>query len=110
PNVKGVPPVKKAPYLDAVALTDADRSLITIMIANTHPEKAIPTIIELSSWPIPKILVGRQISGDSFMTRNSLDDPDRVTIREINQPATIDAGQLKYTVPPHSVTELVFRK
>jgi len=107
---KTMPAVKNAPYVDAIALTDADRTALTLMLVNTHPEQAIPVAITMNNWPLPKTLTGRQIAGPSFMTRNTWNAPDEVKIRELREPATTDGNKLRYVLPPHSVTELVFRR
>lgn len=107
---KTMPTVKDVPYVDAVAMTNAERSMMTLMVVNAHPEEEIEARIALKDWPLPKALVGRQIGGESFMSRNSWDDSDRVTIRKIDEQAEAEDGMLKYALPPHSVTELVFRR
>jgi alpha-N-arabinofuranosidase len=108
-RVKGVYPANNAPYIDAIALTNPERSLITLMVANTHPQKKIPTTIKLTdSNMIPASC--RQVAGPSFMTRNSIENPNQVVIRNIMDPIFHHGGTITYTFPPHSVTELVFRK
>ncbi len=107
---QSMPTVEDAPYVDAVALTEAERSVLTLAIINTHPDQEIPVTITLSDWPIPQMLSGRQIAGPSFMAANSWEAPDRVAIREISEPAAVADGALRYVLPPHSITELVFRK
>jgi len=109
-RVKSVPAVNDAPYVDALALTDADRSVLTLMLINTHPQENIPATITISDWPMPKRLAGRQINGPSFMARNDWKTPDLITIHNIRESAIVNNGQLQYILPPHSVTELVFRR
>ena len=107
---EAMPTVKDAPYVDAVALTNGDRSAVTLMVVNTHPHQEMATTISLTHWPVPKALVGRQLGAPSFMTRNSWDAPDRVVIRQIHEPVATAGGQLQHVLPPHSITEFVFFK
>jgi len=44
------------------------------------------------------------------MATNSWDRPNQVTIRKIHESAKTADGKLQYVMPPHSITELVFRR
>jgi len=105
-----MPTVKGAPFIDAVALMDGSRSLISLMVINAHPKEKIQVKIDLTGWPMPSTLTGRRIVGPSFMSHNTIDKPNVVRIHEIREPANIQDGKLRYASPPHSVTELVFSK
>jgi alpha-N-arabinofuranosidase len=105
-----MPSVEGAPYIDAIALMNGSGDLISLMVINTHPKEKIPVQIDVAGWDMPSMLSGRRITGPSFMSRNTLEEPDMVSIHEIHEPASTRDDRLQYTAPPHSVTELVFSK
>jgi alpha-L-arabinofuranosidase len=103
-----MPMVREAPFVDAVALTDG--SLITLMIVNTHPKDNIRATMDLVGWRKISDASGRQIKAPSFMSRNTIEKPNVVNITELHNPARVMGGRLQQTLPPHSVTEIVFCK
>ncbi|MBN1490424.1 MAG: hypothetical protein JXA69_10960 [Phycisphaerae bacterium] len=107
---QGMPKMENVPHLDAVALTTPDRSVITLLVVNTHPHEAIEATVALTDFPLPTELTGRQIRAGSFMTQNDRDEPDNVTLTNLHEPAKKADGALRYAFPPHSVTELIFPK
>lgn len=108
---RSLPRVEEAPWIDAVALTDGERRTLTLMVINTHPDRGLDVTIHPGDWPLPGRLAGRQIRGPSFMSQNSWDDPDVVRIHTLDEPlkrASAREEALIHSLPPHSVTELVF--
>ena len=101
-----MPTVEAAPYVDAVALTDTDRSSLTVMLVNTHPDRPIKTTVELRHWPEPTSVTARQLTGPSFMARNSIEQPNVVGLHKPETPPTITTGRIDCTLPPHSITAL----
>ena len=49
-------------------------------------------------------------TGDRLVPPNDWDEPDRVTLTDLDEPARHADGALRYTLPPHSVTELTLRR
>ena len=43
------------------------------------------------------------------MARNSIEQPDLVTLHKLATPPTIAAGKIDCTLPPHSITALSVR-
>ena len=81
------------------------------MLVNAHPSDAIPTTIRLTDWPTPERVTGRRISGASYMSLNSWQAPDEVTLRPLSDDAvTLGERELTCTLPPHSVTEWVLAR
>jgi len=102
------PAVEGVPYLDPVALLDATGNVLCLIVANRHPEQALTALIDLHGLePGPDVRVS-QVAADSFLTKNTLEEPDRVRIEEST--ARIDGTQLSYAFPPHSLTALQFQR
>lgn len=94
-------PVEDAPYLDAVALLDAAGDELTLLIVNRHPQSALAARIRLQDFsPAEEALISI-LSGESFMARNSWQDPKAVSIEEELIPAS---ASFDYELLPHSLT------
>ena len=107
--VRSMPHVENAPYLDAIALTDTTRSVLTVMLVNVHPKDVLRTTFDMGGWPIPRKIAGRRISG-SFMDRNSTTDQERVKVEPIELAPTVEKGAFVLELPPCSITEIVLPK
>jgi alpha-N-arabinofuranosidase len=102
------PAVEAVPYLDPVALLDESGDVLCVIVSNRHPERALKASIVLHGFESEHDVKISQIKADSFISRNTLDEPDKVRLTESS--ARIDATRLTYTFPAHSLTALQFRR
>jgi len=94
-------PVVDAPYLDGVALLDATGEELTLFVVNRHPESALAARIRLHGFSPAEEAAVSILSGESFMSQNSWQDPEAVSIEE----ELISAGaSFDYELLPHSLT------
>ena len=84
---KWFPRVEDVPYLDAVALLDPAGRELTLLIVNRRPESALVTRISVRDFQPSEEVSICLLGGESFMARNSWDDPEAVRPKEIVIPA-----------------------
>ncbi|MBN1419145.1 MAG: hypothetical protein JXP34_10235 [Planctomycetes bacterium] len=104
-RVPGVPAGAPAPVIDAVALRDGAGEDLTLIAIHLDPRRPIEARIRIAG-PRMRAIGARRIEAPSTMARNSFAQPDLVRLREIPPPLAEDGT---VTLPPHSITEIVFR-
>jgi len=102
------PAVEAVPYLDPVALLDESGDVLCVIVSNRHPERALKASIVLHGFESERDVEISQIKADSFISRNTLEEPDKVRLTESS--AHIEGTRLTYTFPAHSLTALQFRR
>ena len=97
-----------APLLDAVALLNEAGDELTLIVINRSPERAIAGAISLNGFPANPTVRTRTLTAESYMSQNSLEEPEKVALR--SGEARQDGGRIRFSFPPHSLAELVFRR
>ena len=109
-NVLEVPPevpaVKNAPYVDAVALLNDDRSVLSLIVTNFHPTEPIEATITLHNFTIKEPIKIKTLTGPNYLVRNTWSNPEAVKITESEIEAS--GEKLKYILPAHSITLFLF--
>jgi len=101
---RGIAAVEDAPDIDAVALLDGTGEELSLIAINTHPRDAVSVEVAMKG-AAARPLRARIVAGPSYMTRNSIGEPEAASLRTIDPPAAGAALEL----PSHSVTEVVYR-
>ncbi|HEX9971409.1 MAG TPA: alpha-L-arabinofuranosidase C-terminal domain-containing protein [bacterium] len=94
------------PYLDVSATMSEDEHTVYVAVINLHIFETIKTEISIKGWESKSNGKIIWLDGEHYMTENTFENPDNVTIKEkevknISSPMT-------YIFPPHSVTILKF--
>ena len=94
------------PYVDALAAI-GDNGLI-LLAQNRHPTEEIEITCELSNFDPANTAELQTIAGESYMSRNDWDSPNKVAIdtREI----PIGGSNFKISLSPHSVNALMINQ
>jgi len=108
PELHALPAVKDVPYIDAVSLLSEDRRVLSLIVSNRHPNKQIETKIRLHDFKPQKNVKVRTLNGPSYMSRNTWRNPDLVKITE--DYVIINGEELTYSLPAHSITNLIFKR
>ncbi len=96
------------PYLDVSATMNEDENIIYLAAINLHADKNIKTRISFDKWDFSSEVKIFELYDDDYMTENTFEHPDRLTIKEnILNDITSPFG---YNFKPHSVTIMEFRK
>ena len=103
----GLPAGKDIPYLDTVALADGNGEVLSLLVTNRHPDEAIEATIRLHGFAAGKAVV-RTLAGDSFLARNTWDQPDEVKIEESD--LRLAGDQLTHSFAPHSLNCVLVRR
>jgi len=93
--------VGRIPYLDASATLSEDGRTLYLAVINRHDAEPITADIRVEGWtpkPDGKIV---WLDAAHYMTENTFEQPDRVSIRE--RPL-VAAPSMTHPFPPHSVT------
>ena len=101
-------PSMDVPFLDAVALVDDKDSELNLILTNRHPQEALSTRITLHDFGPAEDIRVQTLTGESYMSRNVWDHPDRVKLQESG--AQVHGAELDYSVPAHSIVLLTFKR
>ncbi len=101
-------PVMDVPYIDAIAMINEKGDKIDVIITNREPDKAIKVSIALHDFNPRETVDVQLLTGKSFMSYNTWDNPDRVKLRKSF--IKINTGIINYTVPAHSIVSLTFSR
>ena len=107
PHVPTLPRPRRVPALNAVALANEAGTEVTLIVVNCRARGGVRTRVRLHGWDARSGVRVRELSGESFLSANTLDAPSAIELRA--RTARARGGALTHTFPPHSVTELVFR-
>jgi len=102
----GLPAGEGIPYLDAVALADDEGEAVSLLVTNRHPDEAIEATIRLHG-PAARSATVQTLAPDSFLARNSWDQPSNVKIEETQ--VALAGEEFRHSFPPHSLTCVVIR-
>ncbi|UCD37254.1 MAG: hypothetical protein JSW54_10520 [Fidelibacterota bacterium] len=94
--------IGEIPYLDASATRSDDGGTLYLGVVNMHDSANIETAISIEGWESGTQAKVIWLDGDHYMTENSFEDPNRITIQE--KEVGIQGATLEYRFPPHSVT------
>jgi len=103
-----LPAVKDVPYIDAVSLLSEDGNTLSIIVSNRHPNKEIETKICLHHFKPQRTVRTKTLNGPSYLSVNTWEKPEQVKIAE--GLLTIDKEELTYSLPPHSITNLILTR
>ncbi len=93
----------RIPYLDASATVSEDGRTLYLAVINLHDAEPMTARIQVEGWtpkPDGKLV---WLEAAHYMTENTFEQPNRVTIRE---QALSAAASMTHQFPPHSVTIL----
>lgn len=107
PALHDLPPVQKAPYLDAVAAVDASGAELSLMVTNRHPDAPLTADIVLHDFAPRRTVAASMLAGDTPTAHNSFEQPEAVRIVKSEAPA--GNNSMRYTFPQLSLTLLTFR-
>ncbi|GAB3618313.1 alpha-N-arabinofuranosidase [Okibacterium endophyticum] len=91
----------EVPLVDAVATHDADAGRSAVFLVNRSQTEAITVTVEIAGLGDVSVLEAHTLSDDDVYAKNTLDDPERVTVHG-NDTVTVDGGRLTVTLPPVS--------
>jgi len=103
PQAKG-----NIPYLDVSATMSKHEDVIYVAVINLHADKNIKTRISLDKWGFSPEVKFLELYDDDYMTENTFEHPDRLTIKEDKLSGI--SNPFSYNFKPHSVTIMEFRK
>lgn len=86
--------------IDAIATADPSGKNLAIALVNRHPSESVDCTVKLGDKPLNGTFKATLLTGDSQDAFNSIEDPDRVTPKEVE--LTFAEGTA--TIPPHSLT------
>ncbi|NOY07759.1 MAG: hypothetical protein GXP33_02825 [Spirochaetes bacterium] len=101
-------PAMDVPYLDAIDMVDEKSGKLDLILTNRYPEKALDVRIELHDFNPGENVNVQTLTGESFMSYNTWNNPDEVTLKK--SVLRIDGKELNYTVPAHSIVSLTFSR
>jgi alpha-N-arabinofuranosidase len=104
PRRGGLPAVEGAPYLDALALTDPKGRRCSLFVASRHPSRPLTATVRLGGLESATRVDIARLAGESYVTANTLDEPEAVRIEKSEIDA--DGGTFTLEFPPHSLTRL----
>ena len=91
--------------VDTAATYDEDAGRAALFLVNRHLTEPATVTVDLRSLPAMDILEAPMLSDPDVYAKNTLTEPDRVTLRS-NDTATCKDGVLTVTLPPVSWTAL----
>jgi len=107
PRVRSLPRAGQVADLDAVALASLDGADVTLLVVNRSLDRAVSTQIVLHDMEAGSTVKVRALGGESFMSGNTFEQPAAIGLQE--RSVRVQRTGLRYSFPPHSLTELVFR-
>ncbi len=103
PQAKG-----NIPFLDVSTTISKDENIIYMAVINLHADKNIKTQVSLEQWDFyPEVKIF-ELYDDDYMTENTFEHPDRLTIKE--EILNDISNPFNYNFKPHSVTIMKFAK
>ena len=91
--------------LDVAATLDQARKQLVVYVVNQSKEKAMETIIALTSGQFAGNVKVAVVNGPDIKAENTEEKPDQVGIKETT--LKVSGKSFTYTFEPHSVTALV---
>ncbi len=83
-------------------------SELNLIITNRHPSDALDAHIALHDFDPSADVRVQTLTGESFISQNEWDSPDKVKLRELS--LKMDGTELNYPVPAHSIVLLTFSR
>lgn len=104
----GLPEVKGAPYLDAVALLDETGDKLVLLAVNSHHDRPIPATILFDAFRPRRECRVQTLRGSHYRDLNTWQEPDRVRLFDTTERAA--GRQLSLAFAPCSVTALTCQR
>jgi len=95
----------EVPLVDAVATHDAEAGRSAVFLVNRSTTEAITVTVDIAGLGDVSVLETHTLSDDDVYAKNTLDDPERVTVHG-NDSVRVDGGELTVTLPPVSWTAI----
>ena len=99
-----IPPMLQTPYLSASATRDETSGVISLAVVNRHIEQDILAEIAIAGAAPQANVAIWDINGPDMGTRNTFDEPDRVSLQ--SRDGFGAEGAFSHRFPAHSVTLL----
>ncbi|WP_309103618.1 alpha-N-arabinofuranosidase [Microbacterium sp.] len=87
--------------VDAVATHDAENGRSAVFLVNRSQTEAVTVTVDVTGLGDVSVLESHTLSDDDVYAKNTLEQPERVTVRT-NDTVRVDAGELTVTLPPVS--------
>jgi len=100
--------IGQIPYIDVSATMSRDEQILYLAVINRHIDKTISTEVSFDKWDFSPMVKIAELYDDDYMTENSFDNPDRLTIKADTLEGV--SNPFTYNFKPHSVTIMEFRK
>ncbi len=97
----------KAPLVDAVATADAESGTGALFLVNRSQTESIEVTVDLASLDVSTITEAVTLHDDDVYAKNTIDDRERVGLRELSGASLAD-GVVTLTLPPVSWSALAF--
>jgi alpha-N-arabinofuranosidase len=91
---------EQVPFVDLTATLTEDRKTAYLYIVNRHEKEIFSLTVSFRGFK-PKKGLGKYIAGDSVEDRNTLDEPDKITIQEF--PVKVENNKAFMELKPHSI-------
>lgn len=98
--------VEKVPYLDVASLVSEGGEILTVFVTNRDPDKEMDTEILLEDFPCRERVYLDVLTGDSFLSENTWENPEAVQIRSLR--LRTEGSLLRWKFPAHSLTRITF--
>lgn len=108
PRYPDIPHTNNVPYIDAVALFNENKTLLSIIVTNYDLKNSINLTIKLHGFKInvDKDVKVVQLTAKSYTAKNSWQNPDNVRPIEYSLKPTY-TDMLQFALPPLSITLLI---
>ncbi len=87
--------------VDAVATHDAENGRSAVFLVNRSQTEAITVTVDVAGLGDVSVLESHTLSDDDVYAKNTLEDPERVTVHA-NDSVRVGGGELTVTLPPVS--------
>ena len=94
------------PLIDAVAMLSEDRDELHVILVNRHPAEAAEVALKIAGFT-PVAGTETQLSGASFDSINTFEEPDTVSLRERKLGP---GGWERLTLPAHGAVAVTLRR
>lgn len=101
-----VPEIPNVPDLDVLATTDSRGPALTLFVVNRDWRKSIPSTIRIEDFSVGSRATVRTLNGDSILTTNDEEHPNRV--HPVETTLRLTGSNLQYEFPAHSVVAITF--
>ncbi|OIP05717.1 MAG: hypothetical protein AUJ96_10255 [Armatimonadetes bacterium CG2_30_66_41] len=104
PGAPSIDAAKNVPYLDCLALTDAEGKKLTVFLVNRHPTTGFDVRLHVAGRPETEEAHVQTLTGDSYMAANDREHPNRVALA--SSAVVVEHGDATVRCPAHSLVRV----